>query len=125
MKKVFAIVLMHLCFLTSCATNRKVEPVISEKKPETEVGEKPVAKKPTTGWIDDNTYTVMANGPDLEKAKDAARHRIQKEVVNVRVSNMSPYTDITKISREFEKTLCEGRVSAGRTWEARWKFISR
>jgi hypothetical protein len=117
MKKVFVIVSMQLIFFASCATTSRVEPVVPEKKTEAAVNEKSPAQKPLTGWIDENTYTVMASGPDLEKAKDSARHRILKDIVNVRVRNMSPYTDITKISREFEKPLNDGRVISSRDLE--------
>ena len=47
---------------------------------------------------------------DMDKAKDAAKHKILQDIVKVRVLNESRYTDITKISAEFDKPLKEGKV---------------
>ena len=64
----------------------------------------------TPGWTGNDTYTVKASAENLEKAKDKAKHQILQDIVKVRMKNDSRYTDITKIVKEFEKPLKEGRV---------------
>ena len=63
-----------------------------------------------TGWIDEDTYTVMVIEKNLEKAVDQAKHQILKDIVNVRVSNRSRYIDVIKIRDEFEMPLKNGRI---------------
>ena len=112
------VIFLASVLLSSCATKQKIETVkaepeikepvrIEEKKPE----EKKVPEVSiTTGWQDADTYIVRVTGMDEDRAKEAARHKILKDIVNVRVRNMSPYTDITKISNEFKKPLEQGVI---------------
>lgn len=102
MKIAPAIIIFVFC--VSCATDKPA--VVS--KPEQPVHN--TEFKVTTGWADEDTYTVRIAAEDAEKAKEMARHKILKDIVNVRVRNGSRYTDITKISGEFEKPLKEGRI---------------
>lgn len=62
------------------------------------------------GWADEDTYTVKVEAGDEYEAIEKARHKILKDIVNVRVYNQSKYTDISKISVEFKKPLEEGKV---------------
>ncbi len=88
------------------STNVQDEPV---KKNEPKKIEKPAAV-PETGWSDRDTYTVRVTGADEKAAKARARHKILKDIVNVRVLNGSMYIDITKIADEFDKPLKGGKV---------------
>jgi len=63
-----------------------------------------------TGWLDSDTYTVQVVGRDDAIAVDKAKHKILKDIVNVRVLNGSKYTDITKIKSEFEQLLEKGKI---------------
>jgi len=99
MKKLFFITIVFV-FFVSCTTSSPV--VVPD--------EKVTEKKPEIGWIDQNTYTVRVRGENLEEAKSRARHRILKDIINVRVRNGSRYTDITKIKDEFEKPIKNGQV---------------
>jgi PBP1b-binding outer membrane lipoprotein LpoB len=63
-----------------------------------------------TGWSDKDTYTVSVTAPDMDKAREAAKHKILHDIVKVRMMNESRFTDITKISAEFDKPLKEGKV---------------
>lgn len=71
---------------------------------------KPVQNDISTGWVGDDTYTVRAYGTTIDDAIDNAKHRILKDIVNVRVRNSSPFTDISKISNEFSTPLRNGKV---------------
>lgn len=62
------------------------------------------------GWVDEDTYTVKVEALNEPEAIDRARHKILKDIVNVRVYSQSKYTDISKISVEFKKPLEEGKV---------------
>lgn len=64
----------------------------------------------STGWADCDTYTVKVVGANETIAIDKARHKILKDIVNVRVLNGSKYTDITKIKGEFEGPLERGKI---------------
>lgn len=55
-----------------------------------------------TGWNDNNTYIVQALGENISKAKQKARFQILKDIINVRVRKNSAYTDIEKVSNEFD-----------------------
>jgi hypothetical protein len=63
-----------------------------------------------SGWTDEDTYTVQASGETEPQALEMAKHQILKDIVNVRVRNQSPYTDITKIRNEFETPLNGGKI---------------
>lgn len=65
---------------------------------------------PETGWSDEDTYTVTVTDRDEDSAVDAAKHRILKDIVDVRVRNNSRYTDIVMIKEEFRIPLREGRI---------------
>ena len=64
----------------------------------------------SVGWLDSDTYTVQVVGSDEVVAVDKAKHKILKDIVNVRVLNGSKYTDITKIKNEFEQPLLKGKI---------------
>ncbi|PKL41118.1 MAG: hypothetical protein CVV44_00330 [Spirochaetae bacterium HGW-Spirochaetae-1] len=100
----FAPIILIFVFCISCATDKTtVVPKPGQPGQTTEVSV-------TTGWVDEDTYTVRVTAEDVEKAREMARHQILKDIVNVRVRNGSRYTDITKINGEFEKPLKEGRI---------------
>ena len=63
-----------------------------------------------TGWTDEDTYTVQVMETNEEKAVDKAKHRILKDIVDVRVRNNSRYTDIQKIRDEFNAPLGNGII---------------
>lgn len=115
--RIFLIFAIILTF--SCASKDIKQSQVIEKSPEqkTEYVEKKEDKKenpPVIGWIDKDTYTVQVIDDDLDKAKNAARHKILQDIVKVRILNGSVYTDITKISSEFDKPLKEGKVISQR-----------
>jgi len=97
---------LMVCFLGGCGKTGQKAPV-DDKKP---VKIEKTEPAPATGWNDPDTYTVKAKGANLEAAQGQARHRILKDIVNVRVLGGSRYTDITKISDEFDRPLKGGRV---------------
>ena len=109
MKKIFLCLL--IVFMSACTTQpvKETLPVVPEKEVNKEP-EIPVVPAIRTGWADEDSYTVIAVAEDAEKAQDKAKHRILKDIVTVRVSNGSRYTDITAIQQEFEKPLQRGRV---------------
>ena len=63
-----------------------------------------------TGWIDEDTYTIIASGPNEDTAVGRAKHQILKNIVDIRVHNNSRYTDIVKIRDEFDIPLKHGTV---------------
>jgi len=98
--------------ITGCAgTDIVKEPVkkTSEEKAVEDVKKETEIPLPV-GWTDKDTYTVTVTAPDIEKARDAARHKILHDIVKVRMLNESRFTDITKISAEFDKPLKEGKI---------------
>lgn len=97
---------LMVCFFGGCGRSGQKVPV-DDKKP---VKIEKVEATPATGWNDPDTYTVKAKGVNLEAAQSQARHRILKDIVNARVLGGSRYTDITKISGEFDRPLKGGRV---------------
>ena len=62
------------------------------------------------GWSDEDTYTVQVTDKTEDKAVDAAKHKILKDIVDVRVRNNSRYTDILKIRDEFDMPLKNGKI---------------
>jgi hypothetical protein len=81
----------------SCASNK-----ISQ----TNTNSTPVA----TGWSDDDTYTVRVSDKTEDDAVKAAKHKILKDIVDVRLRNNSRYTDIVKIRDEFDMPLRNGVI---------------
>ena len=64
----------------------------------------------STGWSDDDTYTVKVSDKTEDGAIKAAKHRILKDIVDVRLRNNSRYTDIVKIRDEFDVPLRNGVI---------------
>ncbi len=104
--------LLILPLIAGCAGKTVVKDTVKEEntvkiaeeiKPKEEI-------KPATGWSDKDTYTVTVASDTLDKAKDIAKHKILQDIVRVRMLNESRFTDITKISAEFDKPLKEGKV---------------
>lgn len=96
-----------ICLLfTSCASEKQIvkeDKIIPEKKIITE-------SAISTGWSDKDTYTVKVLSNDLDTVVDSARHQILQDIVKVRMLNDSRFTDISKISKEFDKPLKNGRI---------------
>ncbi len=63
-----------------------------------------------TGWSDNDTYTVKVSDKTEDDAIKAAKHRILKDIVDVRLRNNSRYTDIVKIRDEFDIPLRNGVI---------------
>lgn len=91
--------LISLFVISGCTSGEKKIPV-----------ENPVVPDSALGWADEDTYIVKARAATLPLAIDRAEHQILKDIVNVRVMNESPYTDIEKISVEFAGPLKNGKV---------------
>ncbi|HOT43316.1 MAG TPA: hypothetical protein PLM53_00725 [Spirochaetota bacterium] len=68
------------------------------------------AKPAATGWSDEDTYTVQVTDKTEDDAVNAAKHKILKDIVDVRVRNNSRYTDIVKIRDEFDLPLKNGKI---------------
>jgi hypothetical protein len=64
----------------------------------------------STGWSDEDTYTVRVTDTNEDNAVQSAKHKILKDIVDVRVRNNSRYTDIIKIRDEFDIPLRYGRI---------------
>ena len=77
-----------------------------EEKKETTV----IKESFNAGWTGNDTYTVKIVASDIEVARNKARNQILQDIVKVRMRNESRYTDITKISKEFEIPLKTGQV---------------
>jgi stress-induced morphogen len=101
--KIFIIIL--LLFFIGCSSDRQI---VKEDKVEVPVKEN--ASDIKLGWADEDTYTVRIISKDLDGAIDSARHKILQDIVRVRMLNDSRFTDISKISGEFEKPLKQGTV---------------
>jgi hypothetical protein len=74
------------------------------------VTSKKESKPLETGFIDDDTYTVIVTDKNEENAIARARHQILKDIVDVRMRINSSYTDIVKIRDEFEAPLSNGVI---------------
>jgi len=98
--------------ITGCAGKEIKQETVKEvsKDKAVEVVKKDVETPLPTGWSDKDTYTVSVTAPDINKAREAAKHKILHDIVKVRMMNESRFTDITKISAEFDKPLKEGKV---------------
>lgn len=100
-------ILIIICLLfTSCVSEKNI---VKEGKA---LSEKNEISQPgiSTGWSDQNTYTVKVLSKDIDTSVEAARHQILQDIVRVRMLNESRFTDISGISREFEKPLRNGRI---------------
>lgn len=95
-------ILIITAFIFSCAGTQKVE----TKKPANQIKE----KETVLGWADINTYTVKVQGATRGKAKDKAINKIFRDIVNVRVLNKSPYSDINNIMKEFKDPIENGKI---------------
>jgi len=105
--------LIFIIFLVGCSDNG----IIKEPVKKTEDIKKIEEIKPAIGWIDRDTYTVSVLAENIDNAKQAAKHKILQDIVKVRMMNESRYTDITKISAEFDKPLKEGKIISQRQTE--------
>ncbi len=107
--KIFIII----CLLfASCTANKSLvieDKIISEESIVSETEILPESDV-SPGWLDLNTYTVKVLSQDLDTAIEAARHQILQDIVRVRMLNDSRFTDISKISQEFDKPLRDGRI---------------
>ncbi|HOK02208.1 MAG TPA: hypothetical protein PKX79_04575 [Spirochaetota bacterium] len=103
-----SLVIFSLCHFFACSST-EIKSDVKESKISTEETA-PIDTTPVAGWSDKDTYTVAVTGSDVDSAKIAAKHKILQDIVKVRVLNGSRYTDITKISAEFDKPLKEGKV---------------
>lgn len=63
-----------------------------------------------TGWSGNDTYTVRVIAENRPVAIEKAKQRILRDIVNVRMLNQSPFTDIRKIRNEFQKPMDEGEI---------------
>ncbi len=85
---------LFLFFILSCSSS-----TVTNKLPQ------------STGWIDNDTYMVRVSGDTEQKAVENAKHRILKDIVDVRIRNKSRYTDIVKIKEEFDLPLRRGSIT--------------
>ena len=106
MKKLLIITLF--VFLAQCSTEQKPVKKTGADAPKTVNEIKPV--KAEAGWTDDDTYTVVAAALNEATAKELAKRKTLKDVVDVRVKNGSRYTDIIQIGGEFKNALNNAKV---------------
>ncbi len=105
--KLNALILIALITVSGCVSKDiKQKEIITEKK----IEKKTENNLPGTGWADNDTYTVKVTAENIEKAKAKAKHQILLDIVKVRMTNESRFTEITKIDKEFEKPLKNGIV---------------
>lgn len=102
--KIFIIILL---LFIGCSSDRQI---VKEDKAEVPVKENTALPDIQLGWADEDTYTVRIVSKDLDSAIDSARHKILQDIVRVRMLNDSRFTDISKISSEFEQPLKKGTV---------------
>ncbi len=95
MKKMICLAIVIVSI--SCAT---------DKVSQTSIDSAPIP----TGWSDDDTYTVRVTDKTEDDAIKAAKHKILKDIVDVRLRNNSRYTDIVKIRDEFDIPLRNGVI---------------
>ena len=105
--KSMKIIVPLLCFfmLFACARQKKDDGAVT-KKP----GPVVVNRAVNTGWQDKDTYTVQVTAETEEIAVDMAHHTILKDIVRVRLTNGSRYTDIAGIKKEFDRPLKNGKI---------------
>jgi len=95
------LIFLVLLFTISCSTsehNNNIVAIEKENKQILQLEQSMII----TGWSDNDTYTVTTTAENITKAKHKARFQILKDIVNVRMRNQSNYTDIEKISNEFD-----------------------
>ena len=118
-----SLVIFSLCHFFACSST-EIKSDVKESKISTEETA-PIDTTPVAGWSDKDTYTVAVTGSDVDSAKIAAKHKILQDIVKVRVLNGSRYTDITKISAEFDKPLKKVRLYLKRKLAMGLRFIFR
>jgi len=91
-----------LILLISCASNEN-----KIKKDNQKIIKKEDLR---TGWENNNVYIVSVIAVTADEAIEKARHKILQDVVKVRMLNESRYTDIRKISNEFDEILKNGKI---------------
>jgi hypothetical protein len=87
--------------LTACDTTGENQKDTTDTKEQAEIA---------TGWSGNDTYTVRVLAENRIVGIEKAKHRILRDIVNVRLLNQSPFTDIKKIRNEFQKPLDEGTI---------------
>ncbi len=119
MKNLFLLTAILLMFSCSEKVKKEDEPKITKKKPviikkePIVIKKEPVKKIETklkTGWENPDTYTVKVKAKNEKMARDAAIHRVLKDIVNTRMMNQDKFYDIRKIQSEFEKPLQRGKI---------------
>jgi len=93
--------------LSGCA-KKEIKKDIS--KPEPKIESTTEKEQISTGWADQDTYTVVVVAENVDKGREKAKHQILQDIVKVRMMNGSMFTDITKINNEFKKPLDNGKV---------------
>jgi hypothetical protein len=94
MMKVIYVLMVAL--LVSCSTQDSRNGSVTTPKDSSQ------PKAFETGWNSNDIYIVQAKGENITKAKQKARLQILKDIVNVRVRSQSAYTELEKISKEFD-----------------------
>ena len=108
---IFFVIIMFL--FTACMQKEvQKETIKPEAKQTKEVKKEALVKQESfnPGWTGNDIYIVKTVAENLETAKNKARNQILQDIVKVRMRSESRYTDITKISKEFEKPLKNGQV---------------
>ena len=99
--------LVCLILLSGCAKKEIKEDI---RKPEQKIESTTEKEQISTGWADQDTYTVVVVAENVDKGREKAKHQILQDIVKVRMMNGSMFTDITKINNEFKKPLDNGKV---------------
>ncbi len=102
--KIFIIILL---LFIGCSSEKQIIQNNMTAEPVKEPVKEPEVK---LGWADEDTYTVKIISKDLDSAIDSARHKILQDIVRVRMLNDSRFTDISKISGEFDQPLKQGKI---------------
>ena len=102
--KIFIIILL---LVIGCSSEKQI---IKNDIPAEKIEK--IEKEPDVklGWADEDTYNVKVVSGNLDSAIDSAKHKILQDIVRVRMLNDSRFTDISKISNEFEYPLRNGKV---------------
>jgi len=87
--------------------------------------DKPNVSVIKTGWKDNDTYTVKVVANSNNEAIEKAKHIILQDIVKVRMMNESRYTDIKKISGEFEPILKNGKIINEKKLESKIEYLYR
>jgi len=110
--KIFIIILL---LFIGCSSEKQIKENNITVEPVKETVNEPVKEtviepEVKLGWADEDTYTVKIISKDLDSAIDSARHKILQDIVRVRMLNDSRFTDISKISSEFDQPLKQGKI---------------